>query len=170
MYENIPEKEKEKIALGVCFLTSILFFLVLYVKMKKKYLETNSNLQKSSSLIASYEDLKNLSNRKGYYENVLNLMSPEDRKNGLKGESYTCILYIKELDRYTNGMSKIELTEIELISGFDSSKIDHVKINMRTKFSSLKKTSDIEWLESEESIKELRKQKLKKITSLQNEN
>ena len=94
-------------------------------------------------------------------------MSSEDKKNGLKGEPYKCILYVKELDRYTNGMSKIELTEIELISGFDSSQFDHVKRTMRTKFSSLKKTSEIEWLESEDSIKELRRQKLKKIVEIE---
>ena len=153
------------IALGVCLPTSILF-LVLYLKMKKKYVETDSNLQKANTLISAYEDLKNLSNRKGYYENVINLMSPEDKKNGLKGEPYTCILYVKELDRYTNGMSKIEVTNIELISGFDSSQFDHVKRTMRTKFSSLKKTTEVEWLESEDNIKEIRKQKLKKLSEI----
>jgi len=153
------------IALGVCFSTSILF-LVLYLKMKKKCVEIDSNLQNTKDLISSYEDLKNLSNRRGYYENTINLMSPEDKKNGLKGEPYSCILYVKELDRYTNGMSKIELTEIELISGFDSSQFEHVKRTMRTKFPSLKKTSDVEWLESEDNIKEIRRQKLKKISEI----
>lgn len=153
------------IALGVCLPTSILF-LVLYLKMKKKCVETDSNLQKSRTLILTYEDLKNLSNRRGYYENTINLMSPEDHKNGLPGEPYKCILYVKELDRYTNGMSKIELTEVELISGFDSSQFEHVKRTMRNKFSSLKKTSEVEWLESEDSIKELRRQKLKKISEI----
>ncbi len=63
-------------------------------------------------------------------------------------------------------MSKIELTDVELISGFDNSQFDHVKRTMRTKFSSLKKTSEIEWLESEDNIKEIRKQKLKKISEI----
>lgn len=136
-------------------------------KDEKKCVETNSNLQKSKLLIASYEDLKNLSNRKGYYENTINIMSIEDKKNNLPGEPYKCILHVKELDRYTNGMSKIELIHIELISGFDNSQFDHVKRTMITKFSSIKKTSEIEWLESESSIKELRKQKLKKILELE---
>ena len=63
--------------------------------------------------------------------------------------------------------SKIELTNVELIAGFDNSQFDHVKNSMRIKFSSLKKTTEIEWLESEETIKELRKQKLKKIAELE---
>ena len=157
------------IALGVCFPTSILF-LVLYLKMKKKYSKLDLELQTSktnySTLYNNLTDLKNLSNRRGYYENTITLMSPEDKKNGLKGEPYTCILYVKELDRYTNGMSKIELSDIELISGFDSSQFDHVKRTMRTKFSSLKKTNEVEWLESEDNIKELRKQKLKRISEI----
>ena len=107
-----------------------------------------------------------MSNRKGYYDNTVNLMSPEDYKNNSPGELYRCILYVKELDRYTNGMSKIELTDVELISGFDNTQFDYVKRTMRTKFSSLRKTSDIEWLESEDSIKEVRKQKLKKILEI----
>jgi hypothetical protein len=160
------------IALGVCFSTSILF-LVLYIKIIKKCSQTNSNLQKTelnySTLLENFNNLKKeltMSNRKGYYDNTVNLMSPEDYKNNSPGELYRCILYVKELDRYTNGMSKIELTDVELISGFDNTQFDYVKRTMRTKFSSLRKTSDIEWLESEDSIKEVRKQKLKKILEI----
>lgn len=60
-------------------------------------------------------------------------------------------------------MSKIRLNEIEVTSGYDHNQYDWVKKCAREMFSSLMKTSDIEWLESEESIKELRKQKLEKI-------
>jgi len=158
------------IALGVFFLTSILF-LVLYLKMKEKCSKIDLELEKSqsnySTLSNYYVELKNLSNRKGFYESTLNLMSPEEKEKGSKGEPYTCIIHVKELDRYTNGMSKIELTNVELIAGFDNSQFDHVKNSMRIKFSSLKKTTEIEWLESEETIKELRKQKLKKIAELE---
>ncbi len=74
------------IALGVCFPTSILF-LVLYLKMKKKYSKIDLELQTSktnySILYNNLTDLKNLSSRRGYYENTINLVSPEDKKNGL---------------------------------------------------------------------------------------
>ena len=103
------------IALGVFFLTSILF-LVLYLKMKEKCSKIDLELEKSqsnySTLSNYYVELKNLSNRKGFYESTLNLMSPEEKEKGSKGEPYTCIIHVKELDRYTNGMSKIELTNV----------------------------------------------------------
>ena len=167
------------IALGVCFSTSILF-LVLYLKMKKKYVETDSNLQNTHSnltiITSKYSSLTDIFNnfkkelslnfRKGYYEYTLSILSMEERKNGLPGEPYKGILHVKEIDKYTNGMSKIELIDIEIISGYDSSQYDYVKKSMKTKFSSLKKTSEIEWLESEENIKELRRQKLKKISEI----
>jgi hypothetical protein len=159
------------IALGVCFSTSVLF-IVLYVNIRKKYTKIDSNLQKKSvgysNLLEAFNKFKKemTSNKKGYYEATINLMSPEAHKNGLPGEPYKCLFYIKELDRYTNGMSKIELTEIEVVSGFDHYQFDHVKKTMKNQFSSLKKTTDIEWLESEDSIKELRKQKLEKISGI----
>jgi len=152
------------IASGVCLSISILF-IVLYIKMKKKYSETDS---KYSNLLELFNNFKKeiTSDRKGYFSVTLNLMTPEDHLNGLPGEPYKCIVYVKELDRYTNGMCKIELTEVELISGFDQTQFEHVKRTLRTQFSSLKKITDIEWLESEDSIKELRKQKLKKISEI----
>ena len=155
------------IALGVCFSLSILF-LVLYIKMKKKYSKTEATLQKTIELFNNFKKELALYNRKGYYEYTMNLMTIEDYKNGLKGEPYVCYLYVIELDKYTNGMSKIELTNIELLSGFDSSQFEYVKNIVKNKFSSLRKTSDINWLESEDKIKELRKQKLKKISELNN--
>jgi hypothetical protein len=171
------------IAFGVCFSTSILF-LVLYVKMKRKWLETDSTLQKSndeikkithsnSILREGYNTLKkgiSTSDRIGYYESKMNLLSIEDKEKGLSGDPYSCYLYVKEIDRYTNGMSKIELTNVELIYGFNTNQFEHVKNTMRNKFSSIRKTTDIEWLESEDSLKEIRRKKLEKITSLQNEN
>jgi hypothetical protein len=58
--------------------------------------------------------------RVGYYQEVINLVSKEDKNEGKTGEPYTFIVYIKELDRYINGMSKVELTNLELISGFET--------------------------------------------------
>lgn len=72
-------------------------------------------------------------------------------------------MYVREQDRYANGLSKIELTKIEIISGFDPNQFEWVKTSLTQKFSSLKETKDIEWLESEENIKKLRKEKLQKI-------
>ena len=93
----------------------------------------------------------------------MELISIEDKAKGLKSDKYNVIIYVKEIDRFTNGMSKIQLTSIELVSGFDPSQFEWVKTSMKNKFKSIKKTSDIEWLESEDAIKKLRKDKLEKL-------
>lgn len=146
------------IVFGILF-SLIIFLIVLYVKTKNKLYQAVKDKENSLSIFK-----KELSpSRKGFYKSTLNIMSPSDKEKGATGEPYTCVLYVRELDRYTNGMSKIELTDVELISGFDISQFDHVKKSMRTKFSSVKTTDSIEWLESEENIKESRRQKLEKI-------
>jgi hypothetical protein len=60
-------------------------------------------------------------------------------------------------------MSKIELTDVEVIAGYQVTEYPWIKESQIKRFCSIKKTSDIEWLESEESLKELRKEKLNKI-------
>lgn len=74
------------------------------------------------------------------------------------GFSYKCIIYIKELDRYDNGFSKIAIDEIESINGKND-----VKKHAMENFITLKKTDTIEWLEEEMDIKTIRKEKLDKI-------
>ena len=107
--------------------------------------------------------------RHGYYVETIQLLSKEDKLNGKVGEPYICNVYVKELDRFTNGTSKIQLTDLELISGYDHSQYNWVKQCIREKFSSIKIATDVEWLESEEHIKELRREKLEKIKNLGSE-
>jgi hypothetical protein len=74
-------------------------------------------------------------------------------------------VFVKELDRYTNGDSEIKLTRVELlICPFKSreSIINEIKLS----FSSVMKSSDITWTVSENAIKELRKKKLEAIQKL----
>lgn len=169
----------------VFIFTSIIFFFVstlfitLFLINKNKYHKLESDYQNLNSihknLNTSYQNLVNkfnsfsnefFVNKNGYYEDSVNLISPEDRQNGKSGDLYKCTIFVKELDRYTNGMSKLELINIEVVSGFDVNQYSWVKKTLQNKFSSLKKTSDIEWLESETEIKELRKQKLDKLSDL----
>ena len=79
---------------------------------------------------------------------------------------YKAIVYIKELDRYTNGDSKIELDKIELNYGTSNFNTISAENFVRKQFRSIRKTSDITWLESEILIKEQRKEKLSRLKEI----
>lgn len=76
---------------------------------------------------------------------------------------YNAYVYVIEIDRYTDGYSKIEIDKIEpLNKSYSSESNEKAKNN----FISLKLTSEIEWLESEDHIKKLRKEKLDQINKI----
>jgi hypothetical protein len=160
------------IALGVFFSLDILL-LVFYLKMKNKYIKTDSDLKNSEekydNLLKNYKYSKEelLPKRCGIYKETVSLVDNADRKKGISGDPYSAIIYVQELDRYTNGTCKIKLLDIEVTSGYDSNQYYWVKGCFQKRFVSLKKQGDIEWLESEESIKELRKQKLEKLGKIE---
>jgi hypothetical protein len=72
------------------------------------------------------------------------------------------IIWIKELDRYNNGFSKIELIKVEP----PNSDLSYVKDYIKGNFQTIKRTSDIEWCDSVNQIKEERKHKLEQISKL----
>jgi len=157
------------IALGTFFFLSV-FFYVLYLKTKRKNSELASEVEKKNDNLTTLNKKYKLiledfsgSNRHGFYDDSLTIISPEDKEKGKTGEKYETHIYVRELDRYTNGTSKIEITNMEVFSGFDGYQYEWIKTSLRRRFSSIRKTSDIEWLESEEHIKELRREKLEKI-------
>lgn len=80
-----------------------------------------------------------------------------------KGGNYSAIVYVDELDRYTTGYSKIRIKSVESLN--PNYKEDSISYAYK-KFVSLMKTSEIEWLESEDHIKKIRKEKLEKIKKL----
>ena len=80
------------------------------------------------------------------------------------GSCYKAIVYVDELDRYTDGYSKIRINRIESTST-NTYKKDS-KERAENDFISLKLTSEIEWLESEDHIKKLRKEKLDKLNKI----
>ena len=89
-------------------------------------------------------------------------------KNGLPTPEidFKSLVYVNELDRYTNGESRIEIQSIE--PGIEENKVSKEVVEkfIKDKFKSLQKTSNIIWLESEQSIKDMRKEKLKKLEGL----
>lgn len=162
------------IPLIVIFLSTSIIFLVFLFRYSKKIKLLNKESQDKDNLILKKEkiikdkssiiyDLKNTlsTNRTGYYDNTISLIEDD----GKSSKSYVARIYVKELEKYKNGESKIELDNIEVISGFDINQYSWVKRSVNDRFCSIKKSDQIEWLEIEEDLKEMRKEKLKKILS-----
>jgi hypothetical protein len=168
------------------FTTTVVFISYLFhikKNFKKSQLELKNTkdshqveLQKSKD---NFNELNNKFNlfkddistkRIGYYNDSVTIISKTERLEGKPGELYKFTVYIKELDRYTNGTSKIQITNIEIFDGYNVNEYEYVKETTRRKFSSVKRTCDIEWLESEQSIKDIRKEKIKALNNLQNGN
>lgn len=137
------------IALGLISVLVTILFLI----YKSKYSTLN---QKVESIIKNLESPI----RKGYYK--LNC------HQGLI--NYTGIIYVSEIDRYKNGESKISLDYVEIDTGDGKLDYQSAKSFLTKSFVSLMKTSEIEWLESENDLKELRKNKLEHLKDVLNEN
>lgn len=127
------------------FITSSYLFLINLVKNKKL------------SLLKSEIEIYSNPIRKGYYKLSC---TQGDSKNAI---SWIGIIFVSEIDRYTNGESKIKLDKIELKCGTNNFNSDSAEKYVRTSFISVVITSDITWLESEIAIKEMRKNKLAQL-------
>lgn len=133
-------------------LFSILFFK--YRKLTKNIRNIVENLQKTW--------------RRGYITQSLVITNDNPE---IKDIDFEPILYLREIDRYTNGTSKVEIEKIEY--GIDSEKFNIQRLDkyIRERFKSIVKTTDVIWLESENEIKELRKNKLEQLKNyFNNEN
>ena len=140
--------------------TSIFLYLFINIRIKNKIIKQNLNnsielCNKYKNIIKSFDI-----NKYGYYIDSVNLV---DKHAGGNGDLYKLKVHINEIDRYKNGDSKIELLKIEIIYGFNPSNFDWAKQAIELRFSTIKKTNEIEWLESEDNIKENRKNKIKEI-------
>lgn len=77
-------------------------------------------------------------------------------------------VFVNELDRYTNGESRISMSRIEIKVDDGDGQFNFKTANefVIRKFESIVKTSDITWLESEQSIKDIRRNKLEQIQKI----
>ena len=92
--------------------------------------------------------------RKGYYR----------EKGWTQGNiKFDVIIFVSEIDRYKNGESRIKLDSVEI--DVDKAAFNYTSAYNFAKntFLTLRKTADIEWLESENEIRELRKSKLEHL-------
>jgi len=97
-----------------------------------------------------------------YYNITTTLCKTADDDNKTE---YKSRVYVEEIDKYKNGISKIKLIDIEVLSGFGIFQYDYVKKAIKLKFSFIKNTSEIEWLVSENELKTERKEKLDEINN-----
>jgi len=137
------------IAVIILLVLSLMLMTILFLTYLGKY---NKLVKKTESVISS---LKNPL-RRGYFTRDLKTRTEPQ-------ELFTSTIYVTEIDRYTNGESKLEIEEIE--PGIDNYKVETKKIKdyIHGSFKSVMKTSDITWLESEGKIKEIRKNKLEQL-------
>jgi hypothetical protein len=143
-------------------------------KSRKETLEEQIRMQ-TNQLKSEYDiklktvtDIVRGKQRKGYYESGFN-------QTNLAGAKVTmdANIYVIEVDRYTNGKSKIKIDEINYINFkgdtyiFNKTTMDkYVKEN----FNQLVDTKDIEWLESVDEISKERTKKLERVLNKENEN
>lgn len=123
----------------------LLALTIVFLGVSIFYIKKYNKLKKS---INKYEEIG--TNRSGFYINN-------------KGGNYAAIVYIDELDRYTTGYSKVKIKSVESLN--PNYKEDSISYAYK-KFVSLMETSDIIWLESEDNIKKIRKEKLEQIKKL----
>ena len=79
--------------------------------------------------------------------------------------SYRAIVYVKELDRFSNGYSSIKIDRIESCETGSYGTSQSIS-DAKNSFITIKLTEKIEWLESEENLKRTRKAKLEKLKNL----
>lgn len=144
-------------------------------QLQKSYQEKENLLESSKkTLEKTYQtklnqisDIVNGNYRQGYYTGKFS----QSYKNG--GETKVVVdIYVKEIDRYTNGKSKIELLEIDYTSINGYTNLFNKEENenyIRETFQKLKDTDSIEWLESVNEIQKERENKLKRILGNQNQ-
>jgi len=133
------------ISLSLALMIMSILYLSAISKYKKLFNKTNKIINDLKSPI-----------RQGYYLKQLITMDEDQRK-------FEVTVYVKELDRYTNGDCKVTIERIE--PGIDNSKVSFSSIDefVRESFKSIMKASEITWLESEVSLKEQRKNKLEQL-------
>ena len=156
--------------------TFSLVLLIAFINIFSKY----KKYKKASYTKDEYENLQNSYNSiKQTYNEFVNSLKKQPLRHGYyditlklekSGKSFVPRVYVQELDRYINGESEIKIQKINPnLSHYDVSH-DLIFQYIKDNFSTVKKTSDITWLESEVDIKEQRKEKINHILKTIKEN
>lgn len=103
--------------------------------------------------------------KKGYY--IQKLTSTDD--DGIK-HNFDNMVYIREVDRYINGKSKIVFEKVEIVNKPSHTRYNHVLSYIKENFNSVIDTNNIEWLESVNEIQKEREDKLKRVLNWEKKN
>jgi len=152
------------IPLGIVILICVFLTIKLFKDKNQKdiRIKDNKNLEsKVNELKLTLKDnILNLNLREGFYDKIFKLAITESSEDV---DQFETKIFVIELEKYTNGYSKIKLVKTDVLNGFKIDKYDWVRELSERKFSSIVKTSDITWLEVDEDIAELRKEKLTRL-------
>jgi len=132
------------------FAISTTFALFLFTR-NKKLKDDNKEL-----LSAVKDELVKTTHREGFYDGSYNLSNDN-------GEKYDYRTYVVELERYKNGYSKLKLIKIDMIHGLHPSYYQQVIDAAIYDFLDIQQTKDITFLEKDEDLMEVRKDKLERI-------
>lgn len=129
----------------VAFVTLSIIYIFKYKKLKTDFIKMTKPL------------------RTGYYSNMYTQRS-KNNLSEIDEIDYKAIVFVDEVDRFTNGESKIIFKKLELSSDSSEFKSACAEKFIRDRFVSIIQTSDVTWLESEQSIKNMRKEKLAQLS------
>lgn len=145
-------------------LVTIIILSVVLVVMSMMFIRERINCKKS------------LDREKSKYQKAIDILSDDNNKEGYYDESFLHTttqqkievrVYVEETDKFVNGESEIKFIKSEFIKCPNEDRLRKaVKDIVIENFISVKKTSNITWLISEEDIKELRRKKLEAIKNL----
>jgi len=133
-----------------------LYYLLYKKKEENKKLKTTEKTLKENLK----ENILNLKLREGFYEMTFKLAEKEDTNDS---SDYDTKIHVIETEKYVNGYSKIKHVKTDVLSGFSPNQYEYVKTLSVRKFDTLVETDNIEWLEVDQDIKELRINKINSV-------
>ena len=131
---------------------------------------TKNNQAELDDYKKQFNDIKSkLSEKLTDFNNRLSSNNGFIDVNSTRGsQSYTTRVYINEVERYTNGYSKIKIQNIQVIHGI-SGDFDDLKKYVNDTFPIITLTKNITWLEPEQDNMEIRRKKLDSLFDYQEE-